>query len=365
MRTRVRKGLLLAILAGTLALVVFDSSREGRLTRGPNPFASDVRSVDAGTGGSSQSGTGSDSRFLALPGRAQLADPRTNLFSSHSWKPPARKRIAVPPPPPAPSAPPMPYRYAGTLVQGDHVSILLSKGDSVFPIEEGETLDGAYRVESIGDTQVTLIYLPLKHKEIIPVFSLLLVAASEGRSDPAAVAGGGPAAPAAAVMARGENSAAKASTSAPPARSIAPSGAAQAESEPARLLWEGPQQVKLGARFDVALRVTSGQPVRASPMQLRFDPAYLEFVAAKPGRFFGGEDRSFNYRADPDGSIFVGASSENPAPVADAELVVLTFKPLKTALAAELSIASLNLQGPAGRPIAFGQLSAFKTTISQ
>jgi len=130
------------------------------------------------------------------------------------------------------------------------------------------------------------------------------------------------------------------------------------------LLGEGPQRVKLGSRFDVALKVTSGQPVHASPMQLRFDPAYLEFVAAKPGKFFGGGNRNFSYRASPDGSIFVGASSQNPAPAADAELLILTFRSVKAAPAAELSVSSLNLQGPAGRPIAFDPLVVFKTAIS-
>jgi hypothetical protein len=60
----------------------------------------------------------------------------------------------------------------------------------VFPINEGETLDGAYRVESIGETQVTLIYLPLAHEEHIPVDSSLPVAASANRLDAAAAAGG-------------------------------------------------------------------------------------------------------------------------------------------------------------------------------
>jgi len=85
----------------------------------------------------------------------------------------------------------MPYRYAGKLVQGGRQSVLLSKGDMVFPIKEGETLDGAYRVESIGETQVTLTYLPLAREERIAVDSSLPVAAPATRLDPAAAAGGG------------------------------------------------------------------------------------------------------------------------------------------------------------------------------
>ena len=61
----------------------------------------------------------------------------------------------------------MPYRYAGKLVQGGRQSVLLAKGDMVFPINEGDTLGGAYRVESIGATQVTLMYLPLAREELL------------------------------------------------------------------------------------------------------------------------------------------------------------------------------------------------------
>ncbi len=229
----------------------------------------------------------------------------------------------------------MPYRYAGKLVQGGQQSVLLAKGDMLFPVNEGETLDGTYRVESIGETQVTLTYLPLAREERIAVDSSLPVAASATRLDPAAAAGGGQAASATAAPAR-----------------------------PAQLLWEGPQQVRLGTRFEVVLRVTSGQPLQASPVQLRFDPAYLEFVAAKPGKFLGSMGRDFTYRANPDGSIFVGASIQDPAPAAGAELLVLSFRTVKTAAATELSVASLNLRGAGGQPVAFSQPAAYKIAIS-
>ena len=95
----------------------------------------------------------------------------------------------------------MPYRYAGKLVQGGQQSVLLAKGDMLFPVTEGETLDGAYRVESIGETQVTLTYLPLAREEHIAMDSSLPVAASATRLDAAAAAGGGQAASATAARA--------------------------------------------------------------------------------------------------------------------------------------------------------------------
>src|SRR5882762_1492727 len=315
------KAVLVAVLAGTLGFVVFDSARVERSTP-----PSSTSSSDPHRGGASVP--------LALPERSQLGKLRAPLFASRSWQPPAPKISSAPRVPPAPTAPPMPYRYAGKLVQGGQQSVLLAKGDMLFPVNEGETLDGAYRVESIGETQITLTYLPLAHEERIPVDSSFPVAVSATRLDPAA-AGGGQAASATAAPAR-----------------------------PAQLLWEGPQQVKLGTRFEVVLRVTSGQPLQASPVQLRFDPAYLEFVAAKPGKFLGGMGRDFTYRANPDGSIFVGASIQDPAPAAGAELLVLSFRTVKTAAATELSVASLNLRGAEGQPVAFSQPAAYKIAIS-
>jgi len=77
----------------------------------------------------------------------------------------------------------------------------------------------------------------------------------------------------------------------------------------------------------------------------------------------GGSERNFSYRVDPDGSIFVGTSNQNPVPVSDADLLVLVFKTVKAAPAAQLSVSSLSLQGASGRPIAVSQLEAFRTAI--
>ena len=347
MRARMKKTVLLAVLAGTLGFVVFDFARVERSTRPSNTLSSDPHAL---AGSSPQAAAAGAPVPLALPERSKLGELRTQPFASRSWQPRAPKISTAPLVPPAPTAPPMPYRYVGKLVLGGQPSVLLAKGDTVFPVTEGETLDGAYRVESVGETEITLMYLPLALEERIPVDSSLPVAASATRLDPAAAAGGGQAA----------------STTAAPVRERGSAGGAKlaSQSRPAQLLWEGPPQVKLGTRFEAILRVTSDQPLQASPMQLRFDPAYLELVAVKPGKFLDSVDRNFSYRANPDGSIFVGASIQNPASASGAELLVLTFRTVKTAAAAELSIASLNLQGAAGQAVAFSQPAAFKIAIS-
>lgn len=356
-RANARKLILFAILLGMMGLIALDISKD----EGPVRSKSAAAKKSAVTQGDKpqQQDTASlrDARDIRLPERPLLEDPRVELFGSHNWQPPVPTIIARPS---TPTAPPMPYRFAGKLLRGDEVSILLSKGDAVFAIKQGQTLDGSYRVESISDTEVTLVYLPLRHQESIPIFSLLSARGSVSASSPP-LSGAGPIAATPAVpplvaAARASSAAAAGSTTPPAARTP--------ESGAARLLWAGPAQVKLGSSFDVALRVTSGQPVQAYPMQLQVDPAQLELVAAKPGKFFSGGDRNFSYRANPDGSIIIGASNQHPSAATDAELLVLTFKPVKPMAVAELTVSSLNLQGPSGRAITFDPLVAFRTVIT-
>ncbi len=315
-----RQAILFAVLAAIVAYLAFDSGGGGLWTPSASPDAArreagkDADSGPYGVG--AEKGAEKRAGRFALPDRVPLGEPRAALFGSHTWQPPAPKVGAAPA---APAVPAMPYRFAGKLLQEGKLQVFLAKGDEVVPIRQGETLDGAYRVESIGEAQITLLYLPLKHKESIPVNSSLPLA------------------------------------EAPKARDTA---------KAAQLLWEGPQSVKQGTQFSVALRVTSAQPVYASPMQFQFDPKLLETVAVKPGRFFSQDARNFSYRVNPEGSIFIGASKRSHTLADDAEFLVLTFRPLKPAPVAELSIASMNLQGPAGRAIAFDPLGAFKTAIT-
>lgn len=357
MRKTVRSAVLLAVLAGLLGLVAYDSVMDEDTTHSSSattaastpqedsvPFRADRHGVR-----------------LALPERTALGESRTGLFSSHSWRPRASGSAATSRRAPvAPAAPPMPYRFAGALVQDGKLQVLLATGSSVIPVREGETIDDGYRVDSIGEEQITLTYLPLKKKEVIPFFSSLVPAMKRNalaRAQSNQVAP--PSLPAAVVSGPGAGP-----TTRSPVRTKAMADANRGNDAPAQLLWRGPNKVQLGKQFSVSLRVTSAQPVRASPMQIKVNPALLETVAVKPGRFFGKGERNFSYRVNPDGSILVGATSQNPAPAADAEFVVLTFIPRKTAPAAELTIASLNLQGPGGRSIAFGQPGAFRTAIA-
>jgi len=357
MRKNVRPAVLITVLAGLLGLVVYDSVIE---QHGSQSSSTPATTAGASTPRGDTGGADRRSVRLELPERTPIGESRAGLFSSRSWQSPATERaispksarVAV-----APAPPPMPYRFAGALVQDGKLQVLLATGSTVVPVREGETIDGGYRVDSIGDDQITLTYLPLKKKEVIPFFSSLLPgmkrdALARGESDRIA------------ATSAGSRVTANAGAAVPKGTARANMGSkAKADKKPAQLLWRGPKQVQLGQQFSVSLRVTSSQPVGASPMRIDVNPKLLETVAVKPGRFFGPGKRNFGYRVNPDGSIFVAAMSRNPAPVADAEFVVLTFIPRQATPEAKLTIASLNLQDPAGRPIEFGQPEAFRTAI--
>ncbi len=340
MRTSHRQAVLLTILGSVVAFAAwvpaYNENLGSLLSSAPAQRRGQNEGVATAPGAKDQA----SALAAALPERPPLGEPRSGLFGSQSWQPPAPK---IAPAPVAPSAPPMPYRFAGKLVQDGKVQIFLSKQDLIIPISEGQTIDGTYRVESITPERVTLIYLPLAHKERIPVQGSPTAAAQAQTSGPGTV-------PARTVIGPG---------------SLDPSIQKPAAGRPARVLWEGPPRVKLGSEFSVSLRVTSDRPVRASLMQLRFDPTLLDAVTIRPGRFFESPSANFNYRITSDGSIFVSASNNTPAPASDAELLVLVVKPIKPVAIAEVSIASLDVQGAAGEMIALDSVTPFKTPIAR
>lgn len=264
---------------------------------------------------------------LVLPSREGLNRPSGDLFASNS--PPVRAAPAKPRPPaqeaaPAPPAPPpMPYRVAGQVVHEGPPRIVLAREDRVYFVAEGDMLEGGYRVESIRADGVTLVYSPLDARQHLPAASALALERAPAVAAP----------------------------------KIVP-GAELAPGRPAKLRWDGPAQVRAGSEFEVALKITSDRPVRGSPLQLSYDAKVLEPVAVRAGGFYA--QGNFTYRVNP-GSIFVGAFGKGEVP-ADAEFVVVTFKPIRAGGTAELSLSSLVLQGASGA-LVHEPLAAFRTSI--
>jgi hypothetical protein len=276
--------------------------------------------------------------FAALPSREAMGRPAGEPFGSHVRTPPPPSRAAPAPAPVAPSAPPMPYRIAGLMVQDGAAQVVLAKGDRVITVREGDTLDDGYRVEAIKPDGVTLVYLPMNERQTLPLVSALGIEAPPARA-------AAPAAPAAA----------QSSPQAPANAGTAHAG----DARPAQLRFEGPEKVVAGSNFNVALKVTSEQPVRASPLQLSYDAKLLEPVGVRAGDFFAGG--SFSYRINPSGSIHVGALGSGEV-ASDAEFLVVTFRPIRAGTT-ELKLSSVLLQGATGRAIVHAQPASFRTAI--
>jgi hypothetical protein len=336
---------LFVVLVGFVVFVVIDLSRDDASSNNASP-------ISATTGGRSESAAptrgGATAQLMGqfvFRKRTPIGEPQGLLFGSHIWQSLPLSTATVTAPPTI--APPMPYKFSGASLFDGQLQVFLAKGDSIIPVGLGETIEGGYRVEAIDERQITLKYLPLEQNQVIPI------------STPLSFAG-------ARVATVGDSAASRASAAS--SHAVGDGWVLvideRQHNKPAQLLWQGPQQVKLGTQFTVALRITSAQPVRASPMQIKVNSALFETVSVKPGRYFDGGEKNFNYRIDPGGTIFVGTSNPKPAPAADAEFVILTLKPLKPAPAAELAIASLSLHGLAGRVIPFDLPVAFSTAIT-
>ena len=88
-----------------------------------------------------------------------------DVFQAKSWYVPPPPPKPVPPPPPAP--PPLPFIYMGKLLEDDKLTIFLTKQDRHYAVKAGETLDGAYRVDSVTAQQVIFTYLPLNMQQTL------------------------------------------------------------------------------------------------------------------------------------------------------------------------------------------------------
>jgi hypothetical protein len=116
--------------------------------------------------------------LLALAHRVVEPGASGSLFAAHSWY------VAPPPPPPpppvpaaslappVPTAPPLPYQYIGSYTpDGQQPVLFLSKGDRVFDVHVGDTLEDTYSVDGFDKSRILLTYKPLKIQQQLIVGS--------------------------------------------------------------------------------------------------------------------------------------------------------------------------------------------------
>lgn len=108
--------------------------------------------------------------LLELPGRLALQRPVTDLFAGHSWYVPPPPRPVVRSEPTRPVAPPLPFDYMGRFVEaGGSPVYYLVRGDRVFDVHVGDTIDGTYVLEDADDRRLTFNFLPLGERQALNV----------------------------------------------------------------------------------------------------------------------------------------------------------------------------------------------------
>jgi hypothetical protein len=95
------------------------------------------------------------------PDRYADAGAQATAFSAHSWKP-AASAIAAASEPAAPSQPP--FTYIGRQPVAGGWQVFVVENDVVQAVKPDDLIDDQYKVLSIGETEMTLEYLPLHIK---------------------------------------------------------------------------------------------------------------------------------------------------------------------------------------------------------
>ena len=251
------------------------------------------------------------------------AETSTDLFG-RSWREleaeDARRNAPQPAPPP-PQAPPLPFAYLGKLFDAGTTVIFLAKGDRNYVVRSGDTIDGTYRVDEIGERAMMLTYLPLDSKQSLgvgePASSLPVVAQF----------------PAGAPVAEAP-------------RPVAPAG-------PAQLVWLAPPRVEIGEEFTVEVGLPSGPQPRSGRVELVYDPRILALLG---GAAASGGTTAKRAVVDVIGPGFPGAA---PTP-SEVRFRVLAADPTTTQIAIE------NLSAvAAGSPIAVTAPSAHRLAVAR
>lgn len=74
-----------------------------------------------------------------------------------------------PPTPPAPSAPALPFSYLGRKLEAGEWEVFLVKGEQTLLVRQGSLIDGMYRVDTITPPELSMTYLPLGERQVLPI----------------------------------------------------------------------------------------------------------------------------------------------------------------------------------------------------
>lgn len=97
--------------------------------------------------------------LLPRSGVIRVGAAKVDLFSTRNWTPAPPPIVSAPAAPP--TAPPLPYAYAGKKHEAGQWEVYLTRGDALYIVRQGAVIDGTYSVELVKPPTLTLRYQPL------------------------------------------------------------------------------------------------------------------------------------------------------------------------------------------------------------
>jgi hypothetical protein len=178
-----RLKVLLAVAAAVVVYIVYtggDEPKEGgavtgeRAQKAPARTASAANPAASGRNVSSAGSEDSASLYARLAHRVSDDPSAGALFKATSWyiapPPPPPAPVVAPPPPPAPVAPPLPFTVMGSFSRpGERTTYFLTRGDRVFDVHVGDTIDNIYSVDGEAGGELRLTYKPLNAQQTLPL----------------------------------------------------------------------------------------------------------------------------------------------------------------------------------------------------
>jgi hypothetical protein len=153
-----------ALLIAAYGLITAPKDDQENLVVSSKKAASKTAPV-AQSRASEPSGSDLSERISELTTRVDPSRPVGQLFASNV--PPvtqARSRPART----APQAPPFPYVYMGSLLDGSDLTVYLAGNDDRIVLAHiDQTIDGVYHVDQLDAKQLTVTYVPLKRQQTI------------------------------------------------------------------------------------------------------------------------------------------------------------------------------------------------------
>jgi hypothetical protein len=179
-----RRWALISIAAVGTALAAWVVSQDKDFAPAALP-AERARAAAAAAPTSGASGTQAEPLSTQLPVRAPIGRQRGDPFAARSWAPPQQPQQQQQQAE-APRAPPNPYRFAGTVHHQGRRQVYLLLGDRMIEAKEGEMLERGFRVKSVSDSAVTIVYEQIPDQPVTIAFTEPGAAAAGGASAPPA-----------------------------------------------------------------------------------------------------------------------------------------------------------------------------------